>query len=124
MLRADIGHPGPLTSYVWCVSTDGRRSIMPTPDDVRGSIAAMLNQIPDTMVASHGVLWTMANMGSVRGEDGEICLEEVAQLVNKLAATLVVTVIELDNRIERLAGRPGISDDMMLAIQSEFGMGT
>lgn len=97
---------------------------MPTPDDVRGSIAAMLNQIPDTMVASHGVLWTMANMGSVRGEDGEICLEEVAQLVNKLAATLVVTVIELDNRIERLAGRPGISDDMMLAIQSEFGMGT
>jgi hypothetical protein len=96
---------------------------MVTPDDARASFHAMLNQIPPTMAATQAALLTASTLKSVKGEDGEVSLEKLTKLVNQLAATVTVCVVELDNRIERLEGRPGISSDMLEAMLTEFGLG-
>jgi hypothetical protein len=96
---------------------------MPTPDDVRAAYRAMLNHVPTTMVSSHAVLSMISSLGSVKGDDGEISVEKLHQLVGKLAATVSVCILTLDNQVERLEGRPGIPDDRLEAIMSEFGLG-
>lgn len=96
---------------------------MSTPDEVRDMLAVLLNQIPPTMLATQAVLTGNAGLGSIRSEGGEVVLEDLAKLVNGLRATLLVSVIEIDNRLERLEGRPGISDGLLDHILGEFGLG-
>jgi hypothetical protein len=93
---------------------------MPTPDEVRAAYRAMLNQVPTTMVPTHTMLSMIGSMGSVKGDDGEINVEKLRQLVTKLAATVSECILILDNQVERLEGRPGIPDDSLQAIMSEF----
>jgi hypothetical protein len=49
---------------------------MPTPDEVRAAMRAAINQLPTTMSASRVILETLASLGSVRGDDGEISVEK------------------------------------------------
>jgi hypothetical protein len=96
---------------------------MNKPDDIKAGFNAILNQIPGTMEASIGVMSTLSRIGSVKGEDGEIDLGKLQQLVNKLLALTTFGLITLDNKAERLAGRPGIPDDLIETIMSEFCTG-
>ncbi|TDK87554.1 hypothetical protein EUA02_26885 [Mycobacterium paragordonae] len=101
-----------------------------TPDDARGMFSAWFNQIPDTMVASQAILQRFLALRPVGGDDGDQGGKEVDRflslhkLVTEWIATTAVNTITLENRIERLEGRPGIPDDSLDAIMSEFrGMG-
>ena len=81
---------------------------------------AMLNQIPDTMPLSQIVLTSLAGLTSVKGEDGDISLEKLQRAQAKQNSLFSNCVLILENRVERLEGRPGIPDDLLEAIMSEF----
>lgn len=97
---------------------------MTTPDDGRAMFAAMLNQIPDTMVVSQLVLTNLATLKSVRTDpqsaDSEISLEKLHHMLVVQKAVFSQCLIILENRFERFDGRPGIGDDIFNAIMSEF----
>jgi hypothetical protein len=96
---------------------------MTTPDDARAMYRAMLNQIPETMLASQLVLTNLATLGSVREPEsagGDISLQALHQMLVKQKAVFSLCLIILENRLERLEGRPGIPDDRLQAIMSEF----
>jgi hypothetical protein len=98
-----------------------------TPDDARAMYRAILNQIPETMLVSQLVFTNLATLGSVREPEnagGGISLEALHQMVMKQKAVFSYCFIILENRIERLEGRPGIPDNRLEAIMSEFfGLG-
>lgn len=94
---------------------------MTTPDDARAMFSTMVNQIPPTMTGTVAVLSNTAGLGSVRGADGQIDLEELTKLINGVRATLLFSVVEVENRLEKLEGRPGISDGVLESIMIEFG---
>jgi hypothetical protein len=94
-----------------------------TPDDARAGLRAILNQIPATMEASQVMLSALAGILSVKGEDGDISLDKLRQLYAKLAATVTLCVVTIDNRIARLEGRQGLTDSTWEGIMSEFRMG-
>jgi hypothetical protein len=91
---------------------------MTTPDDARNALRAMLNQIPDTMAASHIVLNELAALGSVRGDDGDISVEKLHKIVGRWMAAMTACITTLENRVQRLEGRPGIGDDMIDSCRS------
>lgn len=93
---------------------------MGTTDDVRAGLRAVLNQIPDTMLATQVVVEELATLGSVRGDDGEVSVEKVREFTAKVAAVLVSSVFALDNRLERMEGRPGLPEGFIGQILSEF----
>lgn len=93
---------------------------MLTPDDARVGIRAMLNQIPATMEASHAVLYNLSAIGSIAEKDGSISVEKLQQVVQGLMATTIACIVSLENRVERAAGRPGVPDETLNAILSEF----
>jgi hypothetical protein len=95
-----------------------------TPDDVRAAYAAMINQIPPTMESSIGVLSMLSSLGPVKGADGQISVEKLQAIMARVAATLTFCVLTLDNKVERLEGRPGIPDDSLEAIRREFLLGS
>jgi hypothetical protein len=94
-----------------------------TPDDARAGLRAILNQIPATMEASQVMLSALAGILPVKGEDGDISLDTLRQLYAKLAATVTLCVVTIDNRIARLEGRQGLTDSTWEGIMSEFRMG-
>lgn len=98
---------------------------MSNPDDVRAMFRILLNQIPDTMTVTHSALELFASLESVRpkGAVEDIDIEALHQLVAKLQSTTCISLIELENRVERLSGRDGISDDLLGAVMSEFRTG-
>ncbi|GJN97843.1 hypothetical protein NJB1907f44_21600 [Mycobacterium marinum] len=106
-------------SYKAELAGTGEASMM-TPDDARTGIQAMLNQIPPTMEASHAVLNNLGSLGSVVEEDQGISIEKLQQVVSKWVATTIACIISLENRIERAAGRPGVPEDTLDAIITEF----
>ncbi|RFZ08121.1 hypothetical protein MML61_10230 [Mycobacterium marinum] len=93
---------------------------MMTPDDARTGIQAILNQIPTTMEASRTVVYNLGAMGSLIGDDQRISVEKLQQAVSRWAATTIACTVSLENRIERLEGRPGVPDETIDAIMSEF----
>lgn len=97
--------------------------VVPNPDDARQGVRSLLNHVPETMPATHSTLQTLASLSSVRGDDGEISVEKLHQVVSKFAATFSVCIITLENRIERLEGRPGLPDSTWEGILGEFGLG-
>ncbi|UXA09641.1 hypothetical protein KXD96_28195 (plasmid) [Mycobacterium sp. SMC-2] len=111
-------------SYALVVQTERRRSILtvPTPDEARQGMRALLNHVPETMPATHSVLYLLESLRSVRGDEGDISIEKLHQVVSKFAATFSICVQTLENRIERLEGRPGINDSTWEAIMVEFGL--
>jgi hypothetical protein len=96
-----------------------------TPDDIRAGYRAMLNQIPATMVATQGILMNLATLGSVRpkGSSTDISTKALHKMLVEQKAVFSVCIMGLENRIERLEGRPGIPDDRLEAIMSEFRSG-
>lgn len=94
-----------------------------TPEDAAAMFRAMLNQIPDTMLATQLVLANLATLKSVKGEDGEISLKELHEMLVVQKAVFAQCLVILENRLERLDGRPGVPDDALLAMMSEFGLG-
>ncbi|EFG75280.1 hypothetical protein HMPREF0591_4843 [Mycobacterium parascrofulaceum ATCC BAA-614] len=97
--------------------------VVPTPDEARDGIRALTNHVPETMPATHGVLNLFAALRPVAEDDGETSLEKLSQNIETLAATLTVCVITLENRLEQLAGRPGLPESTLDAIMGEFGVG-
>ena len=93
---------------------------MPTPDDARAGLRAVLNQVPPTMEATRIVLQHLASLTSVLSDEGEISIEKLHELIARWAATVTGCVIVLENKIERQGGRPGLPDDAMGRILSEF----
>jgi hypothetical protein len=96
---------------------------MTTPDEARAMFEAMLNQIPDTMLVSQLVLTNLATLSSVRepqSAGGEISLEKLHAMLGAQKAVFANCLIILENRLERLEGRPGIPDDRLEAIMTEF----
>lgn len=89
-------------------------------EDARDSVTAMSNQIPPTMSATQAVLSLFATCNDLKGEDGKVSVDKLARMVVQAAATQLITVIELENRLERSEGRPGVSDQMIVAIFNEF----
>ncbi|ORV86731.1 hypothetical protein AWC11_17030 [Mycobacterium interjectum] len=83
-------------------------------------IRALMNQIPHTMEASLVVLNQLATTSGAAGADQQLTLENLNEVVVNLKALLADCVITLDNKIEQLAGRPGISDELVPAILLEF----
>lgn len=74
------------------------------------------------MTATHSVLYLLESLRSVRGDEGDISIEKLHQVVSKFAATFSICFQTLENRIERLEGRPGINDSTWEAIMVEFGL--
>lgn len=91
-----------------------------TPRDTHGAIRALLNQVPQTMTATAAVLVLLDQMQPAGGVDGVPSLQELHQVVGKVAASLVICATTLENAIERLQGRPGIPEGRFNAIVSEF----
>ncbi|MCV7101542.1 hypothetical protein [Mycobacterium palustre] len=89
-------------------------------DDGSPGIRALINQIPHTMLASHVILNQLASTSGVAGEDQQLTLENLNAVVVNLKALLADCVITLDDKIEKLAGRPGIPDGLIAAVLSEF----
>lgn len=96
---------------------------MTKDDDARGMLRAIMNQLPDTMEASLVVVDQLAKAKSVLGADQNISVEKLHDLVTTWQALTADCIIMLDNKIERLAGRPGIADDALRSIMTEFRMG-
>lgn len=89
-------------------------------DNGSPGIRALMNQIPPTMETSLVVLNQLATTSGVAGADQQLTLENLNEVVVNLKALLADCVITLDNKIEQLAGRPGIPDGLVSAIMSEF----
>jgi len=62
----------------------------------------------------------LASLTSVLSDEGEISIEKLHELIARWAATVTGCVIVLENKIERLGERPGLPDDAMGRILSEF----
>jgi hypothetical protein len=95
---------------------------MPTPDDARTALRAILNQVPPSMEATHIVLNHVAALGSVSSDEGDIGLEKLRQFTAEWAVTLMECIITLENRIERAQGGRGIPDGLLGDFLSEFGL--
>jgi hypothetical protein len=96
---------------------------MPTSDDARDAMSAILNQIPPTMEATQVALNYFAALVSVRDDTTEAGLKKLDQLLAKLVPTFTACITTLENRLERLEGRPGVSLDALRNIMSEFTAG-
>ncbi|QIV83044.1 hypothetical protein [Mycolicibacterium frederiksbergense] len=94
---------------------------MSTPDDARAGFQALLNQIPDTMPVSYTAIDSLTEiMRSTRGDDGNVSVEEVQKFANGVLAMLLTSVVELENRMERIDGRAGVPPGFIGNILSEF----
>jgi hypothetical protein len=71
--------------------------------DVPGAAAAVLNQIPASMEVTRDVLTGIVSIAVQAHQQGK------APEVNPLAI-LLHAVVALENRLERLEGRPGFDD--------------
>lgn len=91
-----------------------------TPDEAREMFSAMLNQIPDTMPSSQAAFERFLTLSPVCEDDVKHRLDQLHSIVTEWVAVLTVNTIALENRIERLEGRPGIPDESLDAIMSEF----
>jgi hypothetical protein len=96
---------------------------MTTPDDARNAFRVMINQIPTTMSLSRVILTEVINLSSVKGQDGEVSAEKVHLMTTRFLSVFANAIIHLENRVEVLDGRPGIPDDRLSTIMSEFGLG-
>jgi hypothetical protein len=85
------------------MSEDGRIS----PE----ALDALLNQIPGTMPVTRDVI--VAALADGEGNRG---VEKIAKVVTALIEGLVT----VENRLERLEGRPGIPAELFKAVMSEF----
>jgi hypothetical protein len=90
-----------------------------TADDFRDASRSLLNQVPETMPASRSTLHLFSSISATR----ESTSEKVNQYLASLTATFGVCIIELENRLEQLEGRPGLPDSTWQAIISEFRSG-
>lgn len=93
---------------------------MSNPEEVGAMFRAMLNQIPDTMPSSQAVFERFLALSPVREDDVKQRLDQLHGIVTEWVSVLAVNTIALENRIERLEGRPGIPEDSLDAIMSEF----
>ncbi len=86
--------------------------------DVDGAVAAILNQIPASMEVTRDVLAVIVGAAVKARQQGQ------PPAVNMLAV-LMQAVVALENRLEKLEGRPGFDDVGTLGrLLSEFGLGT
>ena len=94
---------------------------MSTPENARAGIQALLNQIPDSMHVSITAIDSLSEiMRSTRGDDGNVSVEELQKFANGIFAVLLTSVVELENRLERVAGRDGVPSGFIGNILSEF----
>lgn len=90
-----------------------------TVDDSRALFATLLNHIPPTMQASRLVMSIAA-----AGGEGDGALPQTEQVLRELGRQLTalnVAVMVVENRLELADGRPGLPQEAMVAISSEFG---
>lgn len=92
---------------------------MSNTGDTRAMFSALLNHIPATMQATRAVLAaTTAGLGEDALPPG---IEKVVRELGRQVSALNVSVLILENRLERLDGREGLPEEAMVAIMSEFG---
>ncbi len=91
-------------------------------EDARMMFKSLANQIPDTMQVTQSILMAFADLKSVRpkGSPDDISVEALHDLVALQLAVFGNALITIDNRLEKLEGRPGVPDDRLDAIMSEF----
>lgn len=97
---------------------------MVTASDGRDALSAVLNQIPPTMEATRAFLGKTVSLGSVTDESGNVDLHKQQEVINGVIAAALVSIVLLENRVEVLEGRPGVSTDALTAVFSEFRFGT
>lgn len=93
---------------------------MPTPDDARASLEAVLNHLPPTMEASRQVVAQTLGLRMVSQDGRDEGPATQREVLNSLVTTLLVSVVVLESRIERLEGRSGIDARQLAAMMSEF----
>ncbi|MAS06199.1 MAG: hypothetical protein CL534_16165 [Ahrensia sp.] len=94
---------------------------MSDPDNVRAGFRTLLNQLPETMPLSYAVIDELGvNLESVRGDSGSVDPELIQKFANRIAGLLLASVVQLENRIEKLEGRQGVPDGFIGAVLSEF----
>lgn len=93
---------------------------MATPEDIRAGIQALLNQVPDSMGATQAMLVGFNRVRSVKGEDGEISVEKLHQLLMQTMAVFSYCILQLDNKVDKLADGTGITDGLLDSILAEF----
>lgn len=86
---------------------------MPSAEDARNSMAAAINRIPETMEATRHALGAVVGLRRGIGRPDAHTLQ--------VLVTLAVCVCQLDNRIERLEGRPGVPLEHLISLLREFG---
>ena len=93
-----------------------------TADNTADYGSVLLNHIPHTMEATRLVLSTTASMGVEEPRPGIIQEPDkhIHELIRQTTA-LVMAVIGLEDRLERLEGRPGLPHETLVAIAKEFG---
>lgn len=85
---------------------------------------ALLNHVPETMDATRTALGVLAALRSDAEDDKvEVSLKELREVVSKFAATFTICIVTLENEIEALHGRPGLTDSTWHGIMGEFGLG-
>lgn len=86
------------------------------PDDARNAVNAVINQIPASMEATRTALEFLASI--THGSMGKPNNEAL-----KVFSVLTSCVLQLDNRIERLEGRPGVPPEQLVSLFQEFDAG-
>lgn len=78
------------------------------------ALDALLNQIPGTMPATRDLL--VAALADGEGNRG-------VEKLTKIATALIEGLVTIENRVERLEGRPGLHAELFTALSSEFRTG-
>jgi len=95
---------------------------VPTPDDARAGLRAVLNQVPPTMEATRIVLQHLASLTSVLSDEGEISIEKLHELIARWAAKTIweETPAKKDSIARRLGWTP---NSLLLQIASSTNKG-
>jgi hypothetical protein len=98
-------------------------------DDARAGFDALANKIPLTMEASIVALHQFVEVSSAMKragfsrdpvEENAMAFQNLFETVSAWMRVTLDCIITLDNRIERLEGRPGLPDGAITRIMSEF----
>lgn len=89
---------------------------MPMNENAPAAVAALLNQIPNTMTVTRDLLAGLFGIALTAHQQGQ------QANVNPLAF-LMQAVVALENRLEQLEGRTGFDQSVLGSLIAEFNLG-